>query len=134
MPEILLHKGDIELGRADLDGAYLQFDIVPDRNVLVAESGQTYVLNEAVGRIERHGFSVHPVTIEITGRKIRYLRFGGATIRVRVVFEGVEGTGEPLLATLFFSGNENRLQWLQNVWNLDYRVRPRIEDVEEYGE
>ena len=134
MAEILLQKGDIALDRSDLDGAYLEFDIVPNRNVLVAESGKTYVLNEAIGRVERGGFSVHPVTIEITGRKVKYASFGGATIRVRVVFEGAEAIGEPLLATLFFSGNESRLQWIGRSYNLDYRVRPRIEDVEEYGE
>tara|TARA_Y100000310_G_C20670943_1_gene810241 strand:+ start:1790 stop:2191 length:402 start_codon:yes stop_codon:yes gene_type:complete len=133
MADILLHKGDIELGRADLDGAHLRFDSLPDRNVLVAKSGQTYVLNEAVGRIERHGFSVHPITIEITGRKIRYSRWDGPSVRVRVFFD----TSSPLdgnLASLFFSNNAGRLINMNHYYNLDYRVRPRIEDVEEYGE
>ena len=140
MAKILLRKGDMllmdgawEMERWHLDGAHLRFDSLPDRNVLVAESGKTYVLNEAVGRIERHGFSVHPITIEITGRKIRYSRLDGPSVRVRVFFD----RSSPLdgnLASLFFSNNAGRLINMNHYYNLDYRVRPRIEDVEEYGE
>jgi len=133
MADVLLRKGDIELDRADLDGAYIRFDDIPDRNILVAESGQTYVLNEAVGRIQRHGFSVHPVTIEITGRKIRYSRLDGPSVRVRVFFD-TSSLLDGDLASLFFGNNAGRLDNMNHYYNLGYQVRPRIEDVEEYGE
>jgi len=141
MADVLLRKGDIELDRKDLDGAHILFDDIPDRNILVAESGQTYVLNEARGRIERHGFSVHPVSIEITGRTKRMYRVPGQTwgwgeisVRVRVHFaDGEDGYN---LGELIYSSmnNEGRLQNIHHYYNLDYRVRPRIEDVEEFGE
>jgi hypothetical protein len=143
--EILLYKSvpsdtDIELDRNDLDGAHIIFDDVPDRNILVAESGQTYILNEAVGRVQRGEFSVHPVSIAITARTVRMYHpaSGGwtphseRTVRVKVTFP----SGEDSLGNLLFgtSMNEGRRANMHHYYNLDYKVRPRIEDVEEFGE
>ena len=145
MADVLLRKGDIELDRADLDGAYIRFDDIPDRNILVAESGQTYALNEThyYGPYTREGasgkrdFSVWPIEIQITGRRVGYLFRGDRrdrTLRVKVIFHQMGGDLTPHLGLLIFGDNEGRLADIDARENLDYRVRPRIEDVEEFGE
>jgi hypothetical protein len=143
MAEILVRKGSIKLDRIDLDGAHVQFDDIPDRNILVAESGQTYALNETQeGASGKRDFSVWPVEIQITGRSVGYDSHPDGymfdrTLRVRVTFQQHgEDFDYPNLGLLFFSrsGNEGRLEYLDRYENLTYKVRPRIEDVEEYGE
>ena len=135
--EMLLRKGGIELTRNRLDGAYIRFDDIPDRNILIAKSGNIYAINE--GHISRN-FSVHRVSVEITGRRYGYVHYQGmegydeTTVRVRVVFLDRDASGESNLGTLMISGNQGRLDNINHHYNLEYKVRPRIEDVEEFGE
>ena len=141
----LIRRGDIELDSKDLDGAFIQFDDIPDRIVLVAKSGQPYALNEThyYGPYTREGasgkrdFSVWPIEIQITGRRVGYLFMGDRrdrTLRVKVIFHQMGGDLTPQLGLLIFGDNEGRLADIDARENLDYRVRPRIEDVEEFGE
>jgi len=62
------------------------------------------------------------------------------SVRVKVHFPGgepggwLDDTGGWNPGLLIFGDNEGRLENIHHYYNLDYRVRPRIEDVEEFGE
>ena len=151
MADVLIRKGDIELDRIDLDGAHILFDDIPDRNILVAQSGQIYAMN-TTATLPRYGhpeegFSVWPISIEITGRTRRGYRASGlhpseVSVRIRVFWPGHDAYGEVgdspggyNLGELIYSrmGNKGRLENIHHYYNLEYQVRGRIEDVEEYG-
>jgi hypothetical protein len=138
--DVLLRKGDIELARRHLDGAHIRFDDVPDRNILVAESGQTYILNDHWSGMRKAGdFAVFPVWIEITGRRIHIDPVSGEySIRVKVFFPSSDPIDYPedasdALGLLLFGNSKARLSNMEIYYNLSYRVRPRIEAVEEFG-
>ena len=140
MSDVLLRKGNIELDRRDLDGAHVRFDDIKGRIILVAESGQPYALNETLYGTEGmiRDFSVWPVEIQITGRSVHheYHPYGGTykSLRIKVIFHQMGGDLTPWLGLLIFGDNEGRLESIDARENLTYRVRPRIENVEEFGE
>ena len=140
MPDVLLRKGNIELDRRDLDGAHIRFDDIPERPILVAKSGQPYALNETLYGTEGiiRDFSVWPVEIQITGRSVHheYHPYGGAykSLRIKVFFPSdFTDDRDGSLGLLIFGDNERRLESIEARENLTYRVRPRIENVEEFG-
>ena len=147
--EILLRKAvpteyrDIELSRMDLDGARILFDDYQehqDRNILVAESGQIYIMNEPHRwTFGPRQFSLYPISIEITGRTKRLYepprRFGGmssgereSSVRIKVDF-GEHGGSAPGLGLLLIGSlnTEVRLSYINHHYNLAY-VRRTIEE------